>query len=95
MSGAQGGVCGNGCEAFCMAAQAICTGTNKQFADVPTCMSDCAGYAQVKNPPYSIADVSTNDFGCRVFHLTLAAAGPTEALMHCPHIVPNSPVCTM
>src|SRR5262249_41062016 len=59
------GVCGVGCESFCDIAMTLCTGTNLQFANSDVCMSACSDdVASLKNPPFSIADTTTNDFGC-------------------------------
>jgi hypothetical protein len=88
------GVCGSGCQAFCDIVTATCTNLNQQFADTPVCLADCATYATLRSPPYSIADTVTNDFGCRMYHLTLAASSPASATTECPHIVPNSSTCT-
>jgi hypothetical protein len=88
------GVCGEPCDSFCAAAQAICTGTNKQFADVPTCVTACKTFT-ADTASYNISDTSKNDMGCRFYHVSAAAGGGTLATTHCPHIVPNSSVCTM
>jgi hypothetical protein len=88
------GVCGEPCTAFCSVAAAVCTGTNQQFADMPTCVAACQGF-HADAAAYSTADTSTNDLGCRFYHLSAAAASAAAAQTHCPHIVANSPVCTM
>jgi hypothetical protein len=91
-----GGTCGDGCAAFCDLAQTVCTGTNAQFADKATCLSSlgCGFFAPLANPPYSMADTSKNDFGCRMYYLTLAAADSASAVTNCKKIVPGSTVCT-
>jgi hypothetical protein len=85
-SDATGPVCGEGCEAFCEIAGAICQGT---YTDTAACMADCKTFNPSKKP-YSTADTGTNDFNCRLYHLTQAAHAPAT---HCPHIVAASPVC--
>lgn len=89
------GVCGEGCDSFCTVAQAVCTGGNQQWADKAACMTDCKQFPNVQNPPYSTADTGTDDFGCRAYHLSVAATDAASAMTHCPHIVLMSPVCTM
>lgn len=88
------GTCGEGCEAFCALAQVACTGANQQFADNASCISVCRAFAPLKSPPYSVSDVSTNDWGCRMYHLTVAAESAANANIHCGHIGTASPVCT-
>jgi hypothetical protein len=48
----------------------------------------------IKHPPYSTADTTDNDFGCRMYHLLLAAETGMVGT-ECPKIVPGSSVCTM
>jgi hypothetical protein len=90
---AAGGPCGEGCEAFCAIALAVCTGSNVQYADAATCMTDCKTF-KANATPYSTADTSTNDFGCRMYHLSVAATDAASADTHCGHIKSSSPVCT-
>jgi hypothetical protein len=86
------GTCGEPCDAFCDGAIALCTGANVAFADKPTCMTACKAF-KADTVPYSEADQGTNDMGCRIYHLTAAAAGAAAATTHCPHIGTTSPVC--
>jgi hypothetical protein len=88
------GTCGEPCTAFCQVAAAVCTGANQQFTDMTTCMTACKSFHADANS-YSTADTSTNDMGCRFYHLSAAAAGGASATTHCPHIVAASAVCTM
>jgi hypothetical protein len=90
-----GTTCGTGCDSFCAMADAVCNGTNKQFANVSVCMSTlgCASYSPIVTPPYSTADTATNDFGCRMYWLTQAAESSANMIKDCPYIVPNSSVC--
>jgi hypothetical protein len=80
------GMCGEGCEAFCEIALAVCTGANVQYKDKPTCMTECKTF-KADVATYSTADTATNDFGCRMYHLSVAATDPMSATAHCPHIV--------
>lgn len=86
-------VCGEGCDAFCNAAQAICTGANSQYATKEACLTDCKSF-KVDAATYSTADIDKNDFGCRAYHLTVAATDAMSATAHCGHIVGASAVCT-
>ena len=86
-------VCGEGCDAFCDAAVAICSGANKQFADKEACLTQCKGF-KVDAASFSTANVDKDDFGCRAYHLTVAATDAASATAHCPHIIGASPVCT-
>jgi hypothetical protein len=81
-------VCGDDCTSFCIIAQGICTGTNAQFPDMATCMSQCAMFPTT--PAYNATIASGNSFACRMYHLTAAALNPVT---HCPHIVLASAVC--
>jgi hypothetical protein len=89
---AGGGVCGSGCEAFCAVAQTVCDGINKQFADTEVCLSNCLK-ANALSAPYSTADTTKDDYGCRFYHLTLATAGGTTLQKECQYIVPSSVPC--
>jgi hypothetical protein len=72
----------------------ICTGTNLQFANTLVCLDACARFfPAIKSPPYSTADTVNDDFGCRMYHLTLAAQSPAIAQTECQHIVPSSSTC--
>lgn len=82
VSDAAGGPCGEGCESFCAIQAKVCTGANQVYADIPTCMAACK-MAPADVADYSIADTATNDFGCRMYHLTAAASAPA---LHCAHI---------
>jgi hypothetical protein len=93
VSDAAEGTCGDGCDSFCTVAQAICTGTDKQFADKSVCVDACHKLAAIQAKPYSTADNTTNDWGCRVTQLALAAASAADATTDCQYIVPNSSVC--
>jgi hypothetical protein len=86
-------VCGEGCDAFCDAALAICTGANKQYDTKELCLTDCKSF-KVDAATYSTADTDKNDFGCRAYHLTVAATDAMSATAHCGHIIGASPVCT-
>lgn len=91
-SDAAEGVCGEGCEAFCGIAMAACTGANSQYADMAACMTDCKTF-KPDAASYSTADTATNDFGCRMYHLSVAATDSGSADTHCGHIKSTSPVC--
>ena len=86
---ADDGPCGNGCEAFCNLAVPTCP---TQAVDKATCMTMCNKFAK-DAATYSIADVDKNDFGCRMYHLSVAATDAASATMHCPHIVVVSATC--
>jgi hypothetical protein len=79
------------CEGFCTVAQAVCNGTNQQFADMDVCMSACASI--MDGTGYNTGVMSGNSLACRLYYLNLAAADPASAAMHCQQIVPGSTVC--
>jgi hypothetical protein len=83
------GACGLGCDSFCGTALVTCPGT---FVDLADCKSQCATFA-ADSMPFSTVDISLNDYGCRVYHLTVASSSAANATAHCPHIVAASPVC--
>jgi hypothetical protein len=89
--------CGDGCDSFCAIVMTVCTGTNTQFANTAVCLSGCNSNAALRNPPYSTADTTLNDNGCRMFYAT-SAADPGEdasAFLHdCDKVVPGSYACT-
>jgi hypothetical protein len=90
------GTCGDGCDAFCRIALSVCTGANAQYTGATPyadCYSDCTSFAELKVVPYSTADTGTDDYGCRMYHLSVAATDSTSAGVHCPHIVSSSSVC--
>jgi hypothetical protein len=81
-------VCGANCEGFCTIVLGSCTGGQQQFGgDLGTCMTACAGFATA--PPY-VANATGDNFACRLYHATAAAANPTT---HCGHVAVASPVC--
>jgi hypothetical protein len=80
------GSCGEPCDAFCNVAAKICP---TQYADAAACLAECKTFKK-DAASYSVADVDTNDMGCRFYHLSAAVGDPTT---HCPHIVAASAVC--
>ena len=87
------GTCGEPCTAFCSIAAASCTGGNQQFMDSPACMAACKAF-QPDSAGYNDMDTSSNDMGCRFYHLSAASVNANAAATHCPNIVVDSPVCT-
>ncbi len=85
--------CGEGCDAFCDVAIAVCSGANKQYDTKELCLTDCKSF-KVDAASYSTANTDKNDFGCRAYHLTVAATDAMSATAHCGHIKSVSPVCT-
>ena len=85
------GTCGEGCDAFCTVALKTCAA---QYTDKPTCMTECKTF-KADAASYSTADTAKNDFGCRFYHLTVAATDAASATAHCPHIKATSSQCTM
>lgn len=83
------GACGDGGEAFCTLAVKTCPGVYKDDA---ACKAAVAKFA-ADTGTYSTADTTTNNFGCRFYHLSVAAQSTADATTHCPHIAETSPVC--
>jgi hypothetical protein len=77
------------CEAFCTIAQAVCSGTNKQFADIPTCMSNCQGNPVANVTVTASAPTSGHSFECSAHFLVAALSD----LSICPHIVAGQNPC--
>jgi hypothetical protein len=91
------GTCGaTACENFCAmeakvcgidAAQVTVAGTVivNRYADTAACMTACTGFT--KTPEYSPTVAGGNNFACRFYHLTNAAAQTTAAGVntHCGH----------
>ena len=42
---------------------------------------------------YSTSDTGQNDYGCRLYHASIAASGLSQAPIFCPHIASNSVTC--
>jgi hypothetical protein len=82
------GQCGGTCESFCTLAQALCTGSNQQYASTGDCLAECAGFPAT--PKYNATTTSGDSYACRLYHLTAASVDPGT---HCAHIVEASPVC--
>ncbi|MBI4814928.1 MAG: hypothetical protein HY791_01640 [Deltaproteobacteria bacterium] len=70
-----GGVCGDSCEIYCRMIQTACTGANAQYADVGSCLTECAtmelGHTQ-----------EGDTLSCRLYHLGAALSDPGA---HCGH----------
>jgi len=82
------GTCGASCESFCSLALVTCTGDQAQWPDAEACITDCDGWDP--EPAYAANVPDAPTFACHMRHLTLAAA---QAVPHCEHIGPNSPIC--
>jgi hypothetical protein len=86
------GACGEACDSFCSVALKVCTGANSQYADMAACMAECKTF-KADAADFNTSDTSTNDYGCRAYHLTAAAKDAAAAATHCPHIKASSSVC--
>ena len=75
------------CGDYCAAVVAACTGDDAQYASEAECLAYCGDWAQL--PIGAAADTSGNTVGCRTYHAGVAAAGPDEAALHCPHAGPS------
>jgi hypothetical protein len=87
------GVCGEACDAFCTVALKACAGQTGAYADMAECMNECKTFT-ADTADFNTSDTGTNDYGCRVYHLTVASKDAASAATHCAHIRANSPVCT-
>lgn len=85
-------VCGtSACDDFCAMEAKVCgtdanpvAGVTNRYATTAACMTACAGFA--KTPEASPNVVSGDNFACRIYHLTNAAAGAAPgADAHCGH----------
>jgi hypothetical protein len=88
------GACGNACEGFCDIALKTCAGPNQVFKDRADCQAVCMAMPPL-NSAYSISDTlkATNNLGCRMYHLTVAATDTASAATHCQSIGLVSPTC--
>jgi hypothetical protein len=82
--------CGEGCDAFCTVATKVCATTYK---DKDTCLTDCKTF-KPDVASYSTANTDKDDFGCRFYHLSVAATDAASATAHCGHITGASTTCT-
>jgi hypothetical protein len=62
-----------------------CTGTNKQYADTPACMSACGTWPATN----ATTITSGNSVFCRFYHASVASTSATNAASHCPHAGPS------
>lgn len=92
VSDAAQGTCGEGCDAFCDVAIAVCTGANKQYDNKETCLTECKSF-KASATSFSVLDTDKNDFGCRAYHLSVAATDAASATTHCGHIRAMSATC--
>ena len=83
------------CMGYCTTIMANCKdpAANQQYKDMPTCMTECAMFKKTGAASYSVTDTAANDFGCRMYHLSVAAGSPGAAEVHCPHVIPQSDPC--
>ncbi len=80
------GTCGDACTSFCTLEIKACgvtgdAGGNGQYADIPACMTACAGFE--KTHLYTIGSAG-DSLACRLYHATNAAISGNAAT-HCPH----------
>ena len=79
--------CSDACTNFCQLSVSICgtgTDTSKQFTDLNSCLTTCAGWD--RTAAYAVAPpVAGNNLACRLYHMTAAAADPAT---HCSHTGP-------
>lgn len=78
---AGGGQCGSKIESFCAAQAALCTDTNRVYANEDACVTDMTDNV-TEGGTYDASQVDTNTLNCRIYHLTAAAALPDD---HCQH----------
>jgi hypothetical protein len=71
--------------AVCGTDAAPVTGVTHRFTDVNACKTACAGFAPT--PEVSATVTTGNNFACRIYHLTNAAAQTAAAMVdtHCGH----------
>jgi hypothetical protein len=89
------------CDDFCDMDVKVCgttaapiTGVTNHYADRISCMTACTAFD--KTIPYSPTVTSGNNFACRIYHLTNAAAQATSTGLntHCGHTLsPATNVC--
>jgi len=78
------GVCGANCESFCALADQLCSGSNRQFADMAACLTACQALPDLGGFTTSstAGQYSGPHVQCRLFHVSNAALDPVA---HCPH----------
>ncbi len=72
--------CGTLCESYCSAALSVCTGGDAIYADMPECMTACAGLDATAD----IGVTNGDSVQCRLYHLGVAVSSG-DAATHCPH----------
>jgi hypothetical protein len=86
LHGGLGGICGDGCEAFCNLEAIACTGPDQQYATADECLAACGEFpGPSSSDDFDAGDSSGDTFNCRLYHLTAAA---TEPGTHCIHTKP-------
>ncbi|WP_434427051.1 hypothetical protein [Nannocystis pusilla] len=83
-----GGACGDNCDGFCALAVSVCPG---EHPSLEACLATCAGFTD--DEEFNVGNVAGDTLACRLYHLTVAATGETDAAVHCPHTLQNSPPC--
>ncbi len=73
------------CNYYCSTILSVCTGTNNQYKDNPTCVSMCQN--GIANDA-SANTQSGDSLACRMYHLSVAATSSANAATHCPHAGP-------
>jgi hypothetical protein len=95
-------VCGDACTNFCTLEIAACglsgAAATGQYASMTACMTACGGmntgfdkthlynYDPSKTP---VAAPTGDSLACRLYHVTNAIQGTTQATTHCPHTGPD------
>jgi len=79
------------CTAFCDVADQICAGVDGYpFTSTDDCKTQCGGYTD--DVDFTTNETSGDTLACRMYHLSVAAQGGTEAMTHCPHVAGS--MCT-
>ncbi|WAS90107.1 hypothetical protein [Nannocystis punicea] len=81
VSTSTGGDTDAGCQMYCAAMMASCTGTNAQYPSNESCLGACGGL-----PPGSPGETSGNSLACRAYHAGMASIDPG---VHCVHAGPS------
>jgi hypothetical protein len=87
--GGTNGACGAPCDIFCIAGPQVCSG---QLS--PLECGEICSILHAQSVPYSTADTTKNDIGCRFSYLTLASVGDAGEVADCPNTSTPTPACT-
>lgn len=77
------------CMAYCAEIQTHCAPPNAQYASADSCLASCASFSVGAS---TVADMTGNTLGCRIYHA--GAPSAMSPATHCPHAGPGGDLLT-